>query len=245
MSMLTIQLRTICEYYAGHSEAQMYQSIEGIIENAMPKIFDFDYPIYDETHRETLQRKILSRYYMSEIGLETPALWKHELKNLLWRIMPIMNQRYESLSIEFNPMHNADVTQIIETKTDGTNTSTSTDNVSNESNSDVTYKGTEVIANTPQDEIPTLEIESMSHMSGASVNNAATNTKSDSSGESHGEIEGSFENKGEGKNITTGKNSSESFSEMLKKYRDTFINVDEEIVRACGVLFTGINIWQN
>ena len=51
-------------------------TIKSLIDNN----FDFqltDYPIFDEEYRETLNKNILDYYYISEIGFETPALFRH------------------------------------------------------------------------------------------------------------------------------------------------------------------------
>ncbi len=110
MSKYTTEVRYICEHYAGYDESKGYDSIDDIIQKAIPKIFDFDFPIYDEAYRNVLETKILMHYYTREIGLETVPLWKLKLKTLLNEIMPYYNQRYESTLIKFNPLHDTDLT---------------------------------------------------------------------------------------------------------------------------------------
>ena len=56
-----------------------------------------DYPIYDESHRETLNNMIINHYLMSEIGQETPALFKLYLNNTMNEIMPKYNILYRAV----------------------------------------------------------------------------------------------------------------------------------------------------
>ena len=40
-----------------------------------------DYPIFDEAYRSVLNNKILDHFLYDEIGLETPDIFNHYLKN--------------------------------------------------------------------------------------------------------------------------------------------------------------------
>ena len=71
MSKYTTEVRFICEHYAGLDESEGYANVEEIIERARPKVFDFDYPIFDSSYKPILETKILKHYYTREIGFET------------------------------------------------------------------------------------------------------------------------------------------------------------------------------
>ena len=71
MSKYTTELRYICETETGLSESVGHTKIKDGIAKAIPKIFDFDFPIFDESYRNVLETKILKLYYTREIGLET------------------------------------------------------------------------------------------------------------------------------------------------------------------------------
>lgn len=124
MSMYTTELRFICESLAGGEKSSGYSQISEIIKQARPKIFDFEYPIFDESYREILETKIIRHYYVCEIGMETFGLWKLYLESTMNEIMPYYNQLYESAKIDFNPIYNVDYT--ITHK--GTGSSARTDN---------------------------------------------------------------------------------------------------------------------
>lgn len=104
MSKYTTEVRFICENAAGEIESGGYAKIADIIEKARTKIFDFDYPIFDENYRSVLETKILKHYYTREIGEETVGLWKLRLDTKLNEIMVYYNQMYESTLIDFDPL---------------------------------------------------------------------------------------------------------------------------------------------
>lgn len=111
MSKYTTELRYICETEAGLSESVGQSKIKDVIAKAIDKIFDFDFPIFDESYRNVLETKILKHYYTREIGLETYGLWKLKLDTKLNEIMPFYNQLYKSALLEFNPLYEVDYTK--------------------------------------------------------------------------------------------------------------------------------------
>lgn len=131
MSKYTTELRYICEHSAGLDESVGYNSIDTVLDGCRDKIFDFDFPIFDEEYRPTLENKILKHYYTREIGCETVGLWKHFLCTRLNEIMPYYNQLYKSELIKFNPMYDTDLTTDYQ----------KVDNGSNEKTSDFTEQG--------------------------------------------------------------------------------------------------------
>lgn len=111
LSRYTTEVRYICETSAGLSESVGYSNIEQVIKNCLLKVFDFDFPIFDENYRSVLETKILRHYYTREIGLETVSLWKLKLSTKLNEIMPYYNKLYKSELIEFNPLYDVDLTR--------------------------------------------------------------------------------------------------------------------------------------
>lgn len=118
MAKYTTEVRTICESYSGLTASVGYSQIEKVIEKSKEKIFDFDFPIFDESYRSVIETKILKHFYTREIGLETVGLWKLKLNVKMNEIMPYYNQMYKSALLEFNPLYDVDVTR----KHEGANT---------------------------------------------------------------------------------------------------------------------------
>ena len=111
MNKYTTEVRFICEEAAGLTSSVGYLGVNDVINTALPKVFNFDFPIFDEAYRPIPEKKILKHYYTREIGLETVGLWKLFLDTKLNEIMPYYNQLYKSELISFNPMYDVDLTR--------------------------------------------------------------------------------------------------------------------------------------
>ena len=119
MSKYTTLVRYICEEAIGMNDSGVFGPISAVIDGAIPHIFDFDFPIYDESYRNVLCGKILKHYYTREICEETVGLWKLRLDTRLNEIMPYYNELYKSAMIEFNPLYDVDLTTTYTKDNDG------------------------------------------------------------------------------------------------------------------------------
>lgn len=131
MSKYTTEVRFICESLTGHDDSTGYDDIDSIIQDAIPLIFSFDFPIFDEEYRNVLCTKILRHYYTREIGLETYGLWKLKLQTKLNEIMPYYNKLYESELYKYNPLHDVDMTTTNVGQKTGERTDVQNDNRTN------------------------------------------------------------------------------------------------------------------
>lgn len=111
MSKYTTEVRFICETASGLRNSEGYNSVNDILTKAIPYVFDFEFPIFDENYRSVLERKILKHFYTREIGEETVGLWKLRLDTRLNEIMPYYNKLYESELINFDPMIDTNYTR--------------------------------------------------------------------------------------------------------------------------------------
>lgn len=132
MSHYTTQIRYICETSIGLTESSGQMGVNSIIQAAIPSIFDFNFPIFDENYRNVLCTKILKHFYTREIACETVGLWKLMLDTKLNEIMPYYNQLYKSELLEFNPLYDVDLSRSHELKREET---TNQDSINNETNS--------------------------------------------------------------------------------------------------------------
>lgn len=144
MSKYTTEVRFICESLAGHTDSVGFDDVESVIEDALPYIFSFDFPIFDEEYREVLETKILRHYYTREIGLETYGLWKLKLQTKLNEIMPYYNKLYESELLKYNPLYDVDMTTTNVGQKTGERTDVSTGEESNERDSNNSVSETRV-----------------------------------------------------------------------------------------------------
>lgn len=120
MSKYTTQVRFLCETEAGLNESSGYNDVNSILEKAVPNIFNFNYPIFDENYRFTLNSKILKHYYTREIAFETAGLWRLKLDTRMNEIMPYYNKFYSSELLDFNPLYDVDLTRDFTRTNEGT-----------------------------------------------------------------------------------------------------------------------------
>lgn len=107
MSKYTTELRFYLESLAGLTEST--SDVSNVLNESWTKIFNFDFPIYDEGYRETLCKKILLHYYTRELGFETVGLWKLRLQTKMNEIMPYYNRLYKALTEEFNILYSTEM----------------------------------------------------------------------------------------------------------------------------------------
>lgn len=110
MSKYTTEVRFICEQKAGLTESGGYGNVNKVLDDSWDKIFTTDVKFFDEEYRSVLCKKILKHYYAREIGCETAGLWVMWMNTRLEEIMPYYNKMYESVSLEFNPLFDTDIT---------------------------------------------------------------------------------------------------------------------------------------
>lgn len=176
-----------------------------------------EYPIFDEAYREKLNDKIIDHFQFREIGLETVEMFRVFVQRKMNEIMPLYNQFYESETLAVDPFITFD------TDTDTVNNSTSVATNSSLANA----KSRAVDQDFPQ----TMLSENGDYASGA-VNNVSDSTSS-------GEADSTDESIG---TVNT-RGFSGAMSDLLLRYRDTFLNIDMQVISELDGLFMGL--WSN
>lgn len=278
MSKYTTEVRFICESKSGLEMSGGSGDVDNIIANSWNKIFTSKAPFFDEEYRSVLCQKILKHYYLREICCETVGIWMLWMNTRLEEIMPYYNQLYESAKIEFNPMHDVDLTRrhernIEDTKEEsGTRTESSdgkrtltgnraTDTTSNgtrntTSNSDNTKR--DLYSDTPQGAITGLENENYltnarkitDNVNGTGTEEANTvensRTNYTETENTNSNVNGETKNTGSSNTVEdyletiVGKQGTESFSNLLNKFRETFLNIDMMVIEEFSDLFFGL-----
>src|SRR5690625_3777097 len=106
MAMYTMELRNYIEMFSQYEDNL---SLDERIEIGREKLFDFDYPFFDETYRPQFERNFINEFYMREIGFETEELFKMRLRNWLRKNMGYYNKLFESELLEYDPLTNSRV----------------------------------------------------------------------------------------------------------------------------------------
>lgn len=207
MSKYTTELRFICETSVGYEESQGYDKVEDIIQAAIPIIFNFDFPIFDEKYRNVLCTKIIKHYYTREISEETLGLWRLRLNAKMNEIMPYYNKLYEAWSAEFNPLYDTDIT-----------TNHQLDRNNQQTGDSTVY---DLYSDTPQGALTGVDNENYLTSANKSTTDATTNiTSTDQYLET-----------------ITGKRGGQSYSQLLGEFRDNLINIDMMVISELSVLF--------
>lgn len=209
-----------------------------------------EYPIFDENYRQKLNQKIINHYYFREIGFETVGLFRFYLKQTMNEIMPYYNQLYESALLEIDPLNTINFTETLTRTKIGNDTKNfnedTTVNSNGDSNSNST-KGTnfkDVESDTPQGMLSIGNIEGELYASYARISKNEDTTNSTAHQENTDTQKRKNDekiNREDNENYTrTEKGNRESQSELLMKYRETFLNIDMQVINELNDLFMGL-----
>lgn len=258
MSKYTTSVYDMVQVYTSDMEGQ---PIRARIEAALPKIFDFDFPIYDESHRSELERKIVKRYFNKEIGLETIDLWKLYLDERLNSVMPYYNELYSHAkdiftNVDVGGVTKEDITGNVKSdSTMGDKTVETTENhddtsVTNNTKSNGGYhdQSSNINSDLPQVQITDVSIYGNQASTGDVKRNYDDNA--DSSGSSMRDEKGNrnidrsgtdskVENRSENRGGSSSRKGREGvlLAEQMLKYKSTLLNIDNMIVEELRDLF--------
>lgn len=232
MSKYTTQVRFICEATAKLTESHGFNDIEDILDNSWNKIFS-DFPIFDEEYRPELCKKILRHYYTREICCETVGRWKLFLSDKMKNIMPYYNQLYQSELLKIQPFVSLD--RSVTHTGSGSETKTTSRNGTNSSNSrtDGTTNTWSYYSDTPQGGINGLE--SNDYLTNATHNSGTDGTSSTLNGTTSDSETGTGNRSDNYVDKVLGYEGNQS--EMLLKFRETFLNIDMMIINEIKDLF--------
>lgn len=215
MSKYTIELRKVCDIYS-RSEVESWF-----------KDYDLSYYLRpDEIEviqnagiwsKDRLATKIVDHYYMREIGLETPALFKHYAKVLMQEIMERKLPLIYSSAIKYDPLVNVDYTETYNRDIESTG------------NSSNNASGLSVSSDTPQGQIQKSAILAGAYASatGASETESSSNDNNQT-------------NENYIKKIKGNSGVSATAQRMIQQYRENIVAIDEQIIEELDKLFMGL-----
>lgn len=195
-------------------------TIKSLIDND----FNFglqNYPIFNESYRETLNKHILNYYYESEIGFETANLFKFYLNNTLDLIMPKYNELYKKQEIALsNIFGNVDLTE---------NSNRQNQNqVNTNSNSNSNNKN--LFQDTPQGQLDFTELENQTWATNYTMNKSNISDESESNGTNNEDYERHIH----------GNNGNKYNIDLLNDIKNNLMNIDLMIINELNDLFMGI-----
>ena len=209
------------------------------------EVFNFNYSYYMkglvpddvyEQKKKEFEIKFIETYYFDEIGYKTPDRFKQRLKNYLDKGFKIWNERYKTeLEVErqnINFLLNKDLVE--ERITEGNATGNSTVNSTNTSNSNNTANNKNIVNDTPDTRFATTENFATSITTDQSTSQSTNSDTGETTSTSNqnNNVTDKFTSKG---NIGI-----TSSAELLEKWRDVIIDIDNEIIEEADKLFMQI-----
>ena len=187
------------------------------------KLVDFNYNLYDNDLKSAFEKKFIDHFYFYEIGLTPIARFKKALQIKLNDIFPYYKQLYQTelRSAEIDFMLNKDL------KEEYTRQLTGNSSVNQSSTSSSNDTSLNINNDTPQNKIDDLDqfmTSASKNTDNSTMNSNGTNTAENNSTETYSLI-------------SQGNIGVTSSAELLEKWRNVLINIDQMIFEECNDLF--------
>ena len=211
----------------------------------MTSLFDFPYNYYmkdlvpEEVYQQKkkeFENKFLEFYYFDEIGYKTPDRFKQRLKNYLDMGFKVWQERYKTeLEVQkqnINFLLNKDL--IEERITEGNATGNSSTTSSSTNNSNTTANNKNTVNDTPDTRFTSTENFATSITNDESTTNSSNtiNGETTNTSNQNSNVNERFTSKG---NIGV-----TSSAELLEKWREVIIDIDNEIIEEADKFFMQI-----
>lgn len=232
MSKYSTQVRFICERCANLTVSSGFNDIEDILNKSWNKIFS-DFPIFDEQYRAELCKKILRHYYTREICSETVGRWKLFLSDKMKNIMPYYNQLYESELLKIQPLVSVDKSVAHEGNESENKSTIRNGSNSSSSRTDGSTNTWSYYSDTPQGGINGLDTND--YLTNATHNVGTDSTSTTLNGSNNDNETGTGNRSDSYVDKVLGYDGNQS--EMLLKFRETFLNIDMMIIDELKDLF--------
>lgn len=227
MATYTVELRKICELY-GRNEVENWFKDYSLTDYLTPIQIE-QIEKFHVWSKDKLARKIVDHYYMREIGLETPELFKHYAKVSMQEIMERALPKIYSNFFEYDPLSNVDFTETYTREIEGATEGTSSSNSTN------TASGYNINNNTPQKRITRQDLNTGAYASSTNQSDTNSSIEDETNAQSSSNTIERFTRHEEGDNGVIITN-----QRLVKEYREIIVAIDEEIINELSSLFMGI-----
>ena len=217
-------------------------------------MFNFEYPFYidDEDAKTKFEEKFMLYYWNCEIGFETFARFQKALQARLTIKMPYYQQLYatELASKDISFLLNKDLRETFTREIATENETTGTNNTKQTSNNESSLNQEGTTTNTHKESSIRDGVSTSSlvdgYLTGVSSDNGSNSTTGTTNSTDNLTSEGTLSQTENGKTIektdllSQGNIGITSSAELLQKWRDVLINIDEIIIEDCRDLFMRI-----
>lgn len=227
MATYTVELRKLCEIYGREEIENWFKDYE--LSHYLTPLQIEQIEKFGVWSKDRLAQKIVDHYFMREIGLETPSLFKHYAKVTMQEIMERELPKIYSNFLEYDPLSNVDFTETYTREIEGSNQGNSNSNSSNNSS------GYNILNNTPETRITKQQLESGIYASQTNQSDTETQINDETNTQSSSNTIEKFTRHEEGDNGVIITN-----QRLVKEYREIIVAIDEEIINELGKLFMAI-----
>lgn len=215
MSRYTIELRSVCDMFSRAEVEGWFKDYE---------LSDFltqdEIDVINERGtwtKDKLAKKIVDHYFMNEIGLETPALFRHYAKETMQELMEEYLPLIYSAAIKYDPLVNVDYTETYEGTDHGNTNGTSN------------TTGLVINSDTPQGQINKANILAGNYATSTVGSEGDTTSQANSTNTTESS-----------KRVKGNSGVSATAQKMVAQYRDNIRAIDREIIDKVRPLFMGI-----
>ena len=217
-------------------------------------MFNFEYPFYidDEEAKTKFEEKFMLYYWNCEIGFETFARFQKALQARLTIKMPYYQQLYETelASKDINFLLNKDLRETFTREINTENETSGTNNTKQTSNNESSLNQEGTTTNTHKESSISDGVSTSSlvdgYLTGVSSDNGSNSTSGTTNSTDNLTSEGTLSQSENGKTVektdllSQGNIGITSSAELLQKWREVLINIDEIIIEDCRDLFMKI-----
>jgi hypothetical protein len=201
--------------------------------NSGVDIFNFEYPIFNESYRPIFEKKFIDKFYFDEIGVETVGRFIHNLRQQLNLIMPYYNKIYISQSLEQRILDNYDITETFD-KT-STNITVGEGETTNVKNTTSSGNSKNLYSDTPKKKIDIDTNDYVSNISKDTISNTLLDNENLNN-------TSTVNDDGVEKWVRTMKGNIgiQTDANAVMVYEQSLRNIDEEIFTKLEILFMGV-----
>ena len=213
-----------------------------LVSNPATPLFNFNYPFYmdDKNAKKAFEEKFIMYYYNCEIGFETYTRFQKALQARLVIKMPYYKQLYETelKSKDINFLLNKDLKEeftrelVGNRKDSGTseNTASSTNTTSAQSNGKLSNLS---------DGVSSASLDE-GYLTAVNQDSQSSSGQADANGTSTSSVQSDNTERETTSLLSQGNIGITSSAELLQKWREVLINMDEIIIEDCRDLFMKI-----
>lgn len=264
MSRFTMQLRAVERLY-GHDELLKWFKDYDISDYLTEEQISLIAERLPNWSKDKLAQRCIDKYYMREIGYETPELFRHMLKVRLDEIMQVKLPYLYTLAIKYDPLVNVDYVESYTKNIEGTNTgsnnntentgetTTSSGRVNTTASNNTISSNLEVNSDTPQGRINKNDILQGQYASNTSAGESETTSGSTGSTQDQNDLARDIRRNQNGQ-YNQADTKDETFTrtmrgnsgvmttaqKLIEQYRKIVIAVNKEIVDELDDLFIGL-----